>query len=223
MDYTVTTREMACLDMDTRTLRPGCPVGGMPCPVASCSTGHLNFRQLVRHWKRYHELEIHAHKCPLCGITDTRRNDLKRHIRVMHWVTGGNMEHLMKSVVAVTVVNPQYKEPGTAVLPRYVRPSQDSTEDSLVEDRITGVTPADDEEVVEVVEEIVEVDEVYYEALTPREMAQQQREEYVRQHAIHLNELETPDDLVARDQVATFADVDGKTRMVVKPNWNFKM
>ncbi|CAG2201238.1 unnamed protein product [Mytilus edulis] len=97
MDYTVSSREMACLDMDTRALRPGCPVGGMPCPVASCSTGHLNFRQLVRHWKRYHELEIHAHKCPLCGITDTRRNDLKRHIRVMHWVTGGNMENLMKN------------------------------------------------------------------------------------------------------------------------------
>ena len=77
------------------------------------------------------------------------------------------MEILMKSVVAVTVINAQYKEPGTAVLPKYVRQNQCSTEDALVEDdcRITSVTPADDKEVVE---EIIEVDEVYYEALTPR-------------------------------------------------------
>ncbi|VDI28797.1 Hypothetical predicted protein [Mytilus galloprovincialis] len=46
-------------------------------------------------------------------------------------------------------------------------------------------------------------------------MTQRQREEYVKQH---LNELETPYVLVARDKVATFADINGKTRMVVKTN-----
>ncbi|CAG2244374.1 unnamed protein product [Mytilus edulis] len=107
---------------------------------------------------------------------NTSRMVTKRHIRVMHWVTGGNMENLMKSVVGVTVINTQYKEPGTAVLPKYVRPSQCSTEEAVGEAdcRITGVTPADFED-----EEVVEVEEVYYEALTPREMAQRQREEYV--------------------------------------------
>ena len=94
------------------------------------------------------------------------------------------MENIMKSVVGVTVINTQFKEPGTAVLPKYVRSSQCSTGEA--DCRITGVTPADFED-----EEVVEVGEVYYEALTPRERAQRQREEYVKQHPIHLNELDS--------------------------------
>lgn len=49
----------------------------------------------------------------------------------MHWVTDGNMENIMKSVVSVTVINTQYKEPHSAVLPNHVRRSQCSMEEAV--------------------------------------------------------------------------------------------
>lgn len=101
------------------------------------------------------------------------------------------MENSMKSVVSVTVINTQLKEPHSAVLPNHVRRSQCSMEEAVEKSCcIIGVTPADfGDDTIEVFEDIVE-DVVYYEALTPREMAQRQREEYVKQYPIHVNDLE---------------------------------
>lgn len=90
------------------------PEGGMGCPVLGCSTTHfLRHKQLVNHWKKFHEQFVTLFRCEACHQFFGRKGDAQQHLRRTHrmFITPWNKQ------------NNLFIHPGSVTMPRMPRRS----------------------------------------------------------------------------------------------------
>ena len=65
------------------------PQEGMACPVAKCgNTVYTEFMDLRAHWKLAHQARVLKHLCMYCSWKHVRKNQLTRHYRRVHKLSG---------------------------------------------------------------------------------------------------------------------------------------
>ena len=107
------------------------PPEGMSCPVLGCN-GYtfLRHKQLVFHWKKYHEPVVTLYRCECCQKFFGRKGDAQQHLKRQH----------RPFITPMTKLNSLYIPPGNASLPKANRQPETPTTSGHLPDT-TAVTP----------------------------------------------------------------------------------
>ena len=105
------------------------PQEGMACPVAKCgNTVYTDFMDLRAHWKLAHQARVLKHLCMYCSWKHVRKNQLTRHYRRVHKLSGESATTATAQSVTKTMSNGQYIDPGVSRLPNEPQERRDRRE-----------------------------------------------------------------------------------------------